>query len=75
VFPSLEDWLEIFYSSIAGFQRIAAADPAVAAAAQRAEEFAAAYRADLDRVAAASGCAAPAAARLEVGCLELCRLR
>ena len=68
IFPSLEDWMKIFYDSIASFSRTAAADSAVEDAAAKAEDFAAAYRKMLDDLNEnPSGS--------EISCLELCRLR
>lgn len=66
-FPSLEDWLKIFYDSIASFQRTAAADSSVADPA-KAPAFAELYRAKLDKLAANPDTSS-------INCLELCRLR
>ena len=73
MYPSLEDWLAIFYNSIPSFAKIAAADPTLPSSdrAAGAAAFSATYRAVLDALVA----------ELENGgqptlnCLELCRLR
>ena len=67
-FPSLEDWLKIFYDSIRSFQRTAAADTSVPDPATKASAFAENYKAKLDALAADPDIGA-------INCLNLCRLR
>lgn len=49
-FPTLEDWMKIFYDSIKTFQKIASSDPKIRNAVQASERFAEKYRKKLDGV-------------------------
>jgi len=76
-FPSLEDWVKIFYDSINSFVKVAGADPSLQPAerAACAAKFATSYRSALDTLMNEVPSFSVKEKDAKVNCLELCRLR
>ena len=74
-YPSLEDWVQIFYASITSFQRTAESDATNADSEARAANFAQSYRCTLDQLMAEVKRDPLASWEDKISCLELCRLR
>ena len=75
IYPSLEDWVEIFYNSIPSFVRTAEADESVDDSKSKAAVFATRYKEMLDNMMFGLINDGFGAWKDKFTCVELCSLR